>query len=89
MGGRLREAILPLCSVLVRPHLEYSIQIWSPQLRRDMNLLELIQRRATEIIQRMEHLQYEYRMRVLWLFNLEKRRLWGALRGLLVSKMRL
>ena len=63
MASRSREVILPLYSALETSHLVYCIQMWSHQYGRDIDLLEFVQRRATKMIHRMEHLSYKNRLR--------------------------
>ena len=71
--NRSKDIMLPLYKSMVRPHLDYCIQAWKPHLRKDVDKLEKVQRRATKMIEGIEGLGYLERLSILYLTTLETR----------------
>jgi len=72
---RSQSTLIPLYKSLVRPHLEYWCSAWNPQFRKDIELIEGVQRRATKLVKDMEHLHYNDRLEHLGLMCLHTRRI--------------
>mgnify|MGYP001852349016 CR=1 FL=1 len=64
-AGRSREVILPLYSDLMRPYLEYRVQFWNPQFKKDRGFLERVQWKVTKMMRDLEHLLYKKMLRDL------------------------
>lgn len=69
------RAFTVLYKTMVRPRLEHCITAWSPYLRKDIDLLERVQRRATRTFPQVRDLPYRNRLAIFHLTSLSTRRL--------------
>ena len=64
---------------MIRSHMEYAVQAWSPHLMKDINLLEKVQKRATRLVHSLRNCTYDERLTALGLTSLKERRERGDL----------
>ena len=74
-----KDMFLTLYSTYIRPHLEYCIQVWAPYFKKDIDVLEKVQRRATKLVRCIKNLSYDQRLEYLGLYSLSRRRQRGDL----------
>ena len=79
LSCRKADVFIPLYKAIVRPHLEYCVQAWSPYYQKDVVALESVQRLATRLVEGQRLKTYEQRLISLGLFSLRRRRLRGDL----------
>lgn len=63
-----------LFTSIVRPHLEYANVVWHPYLKKDIELLESVQHRASKMVPGLAKMRYEDRLRRMDLPTLVFRR---------------
>ena len=72
-----KDMFMNLYPVLVRPLLEYCVQVWSPYKQKHIDLLEGVQKRAVKLVPGLREKTYDERLKYLGLLRLEDRRIRG------------
>ena len=74
--SRFTMQTLPMISrTYLTPLMDYAVQAWSPWLKRDVELLDRIIRRATKMVRELRHLPYEQRMKSTDMLDFTRRRM--------------
>ncbi len=72
-----KETFPLLFRSLVRSHLEYANQVWAPHLKKHIEAIENVQRRATKQVPGLRELSYPERLKILDMPTLAYRRIRG------------
>lgn len=68
INNKTKDTILSLHNALVRPHLEYTVQFWPPDLVTDEDNLARLQR-ATQLMPSLKYKPYEETQRTKIIFT--------------------
>jgi len=72
-----QQVMKHLYVAIVRPHLEYGNVVWHPRYKKDTDMLESVQHRATRLVPSLRSLNYSERLRAIELPSLMYRRFRG------------
>ena len=64
---------------MVRYHLDYCSSVWSLYMKKDIEALEKVQKRATKILPQLKHMNYSDRLKACKLPTLHYRRIRGEM----------
>jgi len=59
------ELTKQLYVTFLRSHLEYAVSVWNPYRKKDIKILENIQRRSTKLASRLKHVLYKERLDIV------------------------
>ena len=74
-----KDSMRQLFCAIVRPHVEFGNVSWSPRFKKQIEMIEKVQERATRVIPGMKDMTYEQRLRSMKLPSLKYRRKRGDL----------
>ena len=74
-----KDTMRQLFTAIVRPHLEFANIIWSPRFKKEEELIEKVQARATKCVPGFQNVSYEDRLKAMKLPSLRYRRKRGDL----------
>jgi len=80
---RSQSTLIPLYKSVVRPHLEYCCSVWNPHFRKDIELIERVQRRANKLVKYLEYLHYNDRLEHFRLMCLHTRRIMSDIKNII------
>lgn len=72
--NKMANIIRLLYKMVIGPNLEFCVQSWLPHLKKDTMEIIKVQKRASQLINKLWYLPYEERLQHLGIFSLVKKK---------------